>query len=228
MPITVITGKPGAGKSLYLAKALHEILLRNVNWEQKSGIRRLVYSNLKLNDEITTAFKDYLRYWENPEELIKIRDADVFWDEIATHLDATQYKDLPLPIKRWLQQHRKFGIEIYGTTQDFAMIDISMRRMTSDLKVLVKLFGSRDKSNTSPPVKTIWGLTIVREMDPATYKEDEKENKASGLGFLFITRKLTDTFDTTQEIRVGTYPPLQHIERVCINQDCSYHKVIHN
>jgi len=228
MPITVITGKPGAGKSLYLAKALIEVLCRNVEWFKKSAIKRIVYSNLRLNDNLTEQFEGFIKYWQDPEELITIRDADVFWDEIATHLDASQYKELPLDIKRWLQQHRKFGIEIYGTTQDFAMIDISMRRMTSDLKILAKLFGSRDKSNTAPPVNRIWGITIVREMDPATYKEDDKENKASGFGILFITRKLTEAFDTTQEIKMGTYPPLHHIERRCIDSNCPFRKVVHN
>jgi len=228
MPITVITGKPGAGKSLYLAKALLEILKRNEQWFDQSGIKRQVFSNLKLNDELSEKYKEFISYWENPEDLITIRDADVFWDEIATHLDANQYKNLPLEIKRWLQQHRKFGIEIYGTTQDFAMIDISMRRMTSDLKILAKIFGSRDKSNTAPPVKRIWGITIVREMDPASYKEDEKDNKTSGFGILFISRKLTEAFDTSQEIKLGTYPPLHHIERLCIEKNCPYKMVVHS
>jgi len=228
MPISVITGKPGAGKSLLLAKTLGLVLERNRNWAEATGVVRKVYSNLRLNDELSKKYEDFISYWENPEQLIEIRDADVFWDEIATHLDASQYKDLPLEIKRWLQQHRKFGIEIYGTTQDFAMIDIAMRRMTSDLRILVKIFGSRDKSNTMPPVKRIWGLTLVRDMDPATYKEDDKENKAYGLGFLWITRKLTETFDTGQEITMGTYPPLHHIERSCIDPHCPFKKVIHS
>lgn len=228
MPISVITGKPGAGKSLLLAKTMLDVLTRNKEWFEETGILRPIYSNLRLNNDLSKEFKQFINYWDNPEQLIEIRDADVFWDEIATHLDASQYKDLPLEIKRWLQQHRKFGIEIYGTTQDFAMIDIAMRRMTSDLRILAKIFGSRDKSNTMPPVKRIWGLTLVRDMDPATYKEDEKENKAYGLGFLWITRKLTEIFDTTQEIKQGTYPALHHIERKCIDPRCPFRKVIHS
>jgi hypothetical protein len=70
-------------------------------------------------------------------------------------------------------------------------------------------------------------------MDPATYKEDDKENKAFGLGFLFITRELTEAFDTQQEIKMGEYPPLHHIERKCIHHDdpnhkCNYKKIVHN
>jgi len=231
--IAIFTGLPGAGKSQKMAKTMVDILYRNRAWhlnkkKNPQGIKRYIYSNLKLNPHIEKEFAGYIKYWEEPRELISLRDCDVFWDEIATHLDSTQWVNMSLEIKRWLQQHRKFGIEIYGTTQDFAMIDKSMRRMTSDLAILTKLFGSRDKSATSPPVKRIWGLVMIRSLDPTTY--DEQISKISGQGmpsFMFLTRQGVDLFDTTQEIKQGKYPPLNHIERECISNDCNFHKVIH-
>jgi len=133
---------------------------------------------------------------------------------------------MSLEIKRWLQQHRKFGIEIYGTTQDFAMIDKSMRRMTSHLYYLSKLFGSRDISTTKPPLKYVWGLSIVKQFDPVTYEEDNK--KSVGLpSFMPITRAGVNVFNTQQEIASGKYPPLNHIERECIKDGCTFHKIIH-
>jgi len=224
--IVLFTGLPGAGKSLKMADTLVNILYRNQKIHKKYGILRRVYSNLKLTTAVEKEFSTYINYWTDPAELIKIRNADVFWDEIATHLDSTQWQNMSLEIKRWLQQHRKFGIEIYGTTQDFAMIDKSMRRMTSDLFYLSKLFGSRDISSTKPKLKYVWGLSLVKRFDPTTYEEDNK--KAIGFpSFLPISKRGVNTFDTTQEIAAGKYPPLNHIERECIKDGCSFHKVIH-
>lgn len=228
MPIILYTGRPGSGKSAKLADTTLNLLLRNEKIFKKTGLRRLVCSNLKLTDKYTERFKDFLFYWSDPSQLIKFKDCDVIWDEIATHLDSTNWKEVPLSLKRWLQQHRKLGVEIFGTTQDFAMVDISMRRMTSELKMLRKIIGSRDKSSTKPDVKYIWGLVIVRNLNPEQYSEDKKLNQAFGWGFMLITRELVEIFDTTQEIEQGIYPPLKHIERHCDHVGCKNpNKIIH-
>lgn len=238
--IVIFTGLPGAGKSLKMSRTIVNILYRNKRWFEKqckmydkghlpyAPRLRPIYSNLKLSPAIELEFEGFVRYWWDPSQLIDVRDADVFWDEIATHLDATQWQNMSLEIKRWLQQHRKFGIEIYGTTQDFAMIDKSMRRLTSDLYIITKLFGSGDKSATKPEVKRIWGVSMMQSIDPTTYEElESKKFAASWPSFMFITRSDVEIFDTTQEIKMGAYPPLNHIERVCGNADCKFHKVIH-
>lgn len=224
--IAIFTGLPGAGKSFKMAQTLIAILYRNKKWYEQSGIQRMVYSNLKLTPAVEEEFNGFIKYWTDPAELVALRDCDVFWDEIATHLDSTQWQNMSLEIKRWLQQHRKFGIEIYGTTQDFAMIDKSMRRLCSDLLYLTKLCGSRDKSATKPDPKFIWGVILVQKFDPTTYEEDNK--KAVGFpSFMLLSRAAIDVYDTTQEIKGGKYPPLNHIERECIYPGCSFHKVTH-
>jgi len=225
--IVIFTGLPGAGKSQKMARVLVDTLYRNLAWYKASGLKRIVWSNLKLAEEVEQEFEGFIRYWSEPADLVKLRDVDVFWDEIATHLDSTQWQNMSLEIKRWLQQHRKFGIEIYGTTQDFAMIDKSMRRMTSDLYILTKLFGSRDKSSTKPPVKYIWGLVLVRPMDPTTYDESLSKQMAGFPSFMTLSRQSIELFDTTQEIKAGKYPPLNHIERECISPNCDFHKIVH-
>jgi len=249
--IVLFTGLPGAGKSLKMSRTIIKVLYRNQKYWEKAVKRwrierestpnllppkpRRIYSNLKLSPEVEAEFgvstDDHpagaIRYWWDPSQLIDIRDADVFWDEIATHLDATQWQNMSLEIKRWLQQHRKFGIEVYGTTQDFAMIDKSMRRLTSDLYIITKMMGSGDKSATKPEIKNIWGISMVQAMDPQTYDEEESKQKAGWPSFMFFTRADVEVFDTTQEIKMGKYPPLNHIERECGNPECQYHKVLH-
>lgn len=225
--IGVIQGLPGAGKSLKLARLIIDVLYRNKKWFEKSGIKREVWLNLKLSEAVEKEFEGFIKYWKNPAELVDLRNVDVFWDEIATHLDATQWANMSLELKRWLQQHRKFGIDIYGTTQDFSMVDVSFRRLTSELMHLVKLFGSPDKSATRPEVKRIWGLVILRTLDPQKYDEKKSKFEPENLipKFMWIQRSDIDVYDTTAEVEVGEYPRLRHIERKC--ECCSHVKIQH-
>jgi len=223
--ITVFTGLPGSGKSLMMAKHGLDLLKRNFKYYKKTGVVRLVVTNLRFSHNIEHKYHKFIREWEDPTELIGVKDCDVLWDEIATHLDALHYKDCPLDLKRWLQQHRKFGVDIYGTTQNFAMIDISFRRLTKYMYLLNKLIGSRDRSATRPPVKHPWGLVIAREVDPGTFESEKQEYKYVGIDLLRISKKLCMVYDTSQEIKRGAYPPLQHIHRKCI--DCEFTKVVH-
>lgn len=228
--IVIFSGLPGSGKSLKLASTLIEILYRNKKLHEKKGLpKRLLYSNLHFSEEVEREFDGYIAYWQDPAELPRLRDADVAWDEIATHLDATQWANMSLELKRWLQQHRKFGIEIYGTTQDFAQIDKSMRRLTSDLLLLTKVVGSPDPSPTRPVVSRVWGLVLIRTLDPQKYDEAKSKFEAYGFmpKFMLIQKKFVDVYSTRQEILQGKYPPLRHIGRDCELDNCSFHKIIH-
>jgi len=226
--IVVFTGLPGAGKSLKLARTAIELLYRNKVHFERGGRLRKLYTNLKLSEAVLVEFEDFVEDWVDPAQLTSLRDVDVLWDEIATHLDATQWQNMSLELKRWLQQHRKFGIELYGTTQDFAQIDKSFRRLCSDLFHLTKIFGSRDKSSTRPEVKHIWGLSLVQTLDPQTYNEEKSKFKNDGLpSFVWISRSDVEIFDTTAEVKLGKYPPLRHIERDCEQNNCTHKKILH-
>jgi hypothetical protein len=234
MPITVIQGLPGAGKSLKLARAIMLVLERNKRWAENkkhnpTGIKRKLYTNLALAEHIKKHYAGFIEEWTNTEELVRLRDVDVVWDEIATALDATQWQNMSLELKRWLQQHRKFGIEIYGTTQDFAQVDKSFRRLVSDLVHIVKLVGSRDKSATMPPIKHIWGLCLIRRLDPQQYDEGKSAFVSDGSlpEFMIFTRADVEVYDTCAEVKLGSYPPLRHISRSCENAMCTHVKTMH-
>jgi len=172
--IRVITGLPGAGKSLLTARTAVDLLYRNRNWHQKTGIYRPIYSNLKFSDSLEAEFEPYIKYWSEAMDLVKIRDADVIWEEMGAYCDSTQWANMPLELKRWLQQHRHRGVEITGNVQEFSQIDISLRRITHEVLYLRKIIGSRDPSPTRPPVKYVWGVILVQSVSPDNYKEDKK------------------------------------------------------
>lgn len=226
--IVVITGTPGAGKSLKLARTVLHILERNRKWfENKNNnlkVRRILYTNLKLAPWVMREWEGYIKEWVDTGELTALRNCDVIWDELATAMDATQWQNMSLELKRWLQQHRKFGIEIYGTSQDFAQVDKSFRRLVSDLLHITKLIGSRDKSTTMPDAKYIWGLCTIRTLDPQRYDESTSKFENQGLipSFMWIRREDITVYDTTAEVKMGKYPPLRHITRSCELIGCDH------
>jgi hypothetical protein len=247
MSIAIFTGLPGSGKSYKLGRTVVDILYRNKRAHEKaldkywarrlpplfSGKltepqRRLVWTNLQLAGAVEAEFRGYVRYWTDLRQLTPLRDADVIIDEVATYFDARLWETLSLEMRRWLAQHRKFGIEIYGTSQDFAQVDKAFRRLTSDLLYLTKIAGSRDISATKAPPKYIWGIAFVRTLDPTIYDELKSKFGNGGMpSFMLITRKGTEIFDTRAEVKLSDALPMKHIHKECEKPDCSYHKVVH-
>jgi len=226
--IVIFTGLPGSGKSAKLARTAISVLYRNRKWFQKTGHLRVLWTNLKLSSEVEEEFGEQIQYWTDLRQLSKLRDVDVLIDEVATYFDARLWETLSLEMRRWLAQHRKFGIEIYGTSQDFAQVDKAFRRLTSNLLYLTKLIGTRDVSPTRPPPKFICVVSMVRELDPTTYDEQKSKFASEGIpGFMLITSDDVKIFDTRAEVALSQALPLKHIERECENANCSFHKVQH-
>jgi len=250
--IAVFTGLPGSGKSLKLADTLVNVLYRNRNHYEKAKkkyvlqmnraikageptqgitppIKRILWTNLKFKPKVEEEFPDYIKYWTDLKQLIPLRDVDIAIDEIATYFDSRLWETLSLEMRRFLAQHRKFGVEIYGTAQDFAQTDKAFRRLTSHLFLLRKIIGSGDISPTRPAPRWIWGVVVVRELDPTVY--DEQKSKFGGGGmipsFMTITRAATEIFDTRAEVRLSQTMPLKHIEKACELPNCPFHKTIH-
>jgi len=227
MPIEVITGRAGAGKTAMLCDRLIQVLKRNQKYYQKTGKLRMVWLNFPINAELEEYYKPILRHWNEVDELVRIEDADIFIDELLYYFDAQLWKETTRKVKKFIAIHRHLGIEIYATSQDFAQVDISFRRLTDTLFYLVKLISSRDPSATKPPVKFIWGVSVVYTIPPTDYKEDQKENKTSFHWLFFLTRKKAEVYNTSQKYEMTSFAPFEHIERSCSDPNCGFHKVIH-
>jgi len=203
----IIEGSPGQGKSLYTARLAQKLCERNRKWREKSGIVRQILSNLKFSEAFESKYEGLIRYWSNTDELCKVRDCDIIWDEIATELDSRNYTNLTEELKRFLSQYRKRGCDIYANTQDFSMIDARARLMVTRVASLWKVFGSRDPSPTKPPVKHIYGMVFVR--DVINFRESQPDKKKHFLipQIFFINREDIEIYDTRQDIETGILPP---------------------
>lgn len=216
----IYTGLEGSGKSLRLARMTGELVERNAKWFKQSGIKRDIVSNEKFTENFEQWARDLgitIRYWAHLSELIKERDVDVICDEVGNYFDSRNWEDLSLDVRRWLSQGSKCGIEFYGAAQDFAQIDISFRRLVSELWVIKKGIGSHRPSATKPPVKRIWGLCFVFALDPVAYEEKSKKFAYNSFipHFFFIRRSDCQAFDTGQMIGASDTIPLRHQRRYC-------------
>lgn len=232
----VFSGLESQGKSLKLAMVAADLLLRNHVWLKKSGVVRPIISNLKFSEEFEKYASDLgipIKYWVNLDDLVKYEQADIIIDEIGNYFDSRFWQDLSLDVRRWITQGAKCGIEMYGSAQDFAQVDKAFRRLVNSLYEVSKVIGSPRPSPTKPPIKRIWGLCMIKELDPRAYKEDDKRvvtsfgSKIALPRFFFIERRYCEIFDTTQKIERGRYPKLRHEERDCELDSCSFHKVFH-
>ncbi len=226
----IVEGRPGQGKSAYTARMVKRLLIRNKKWFNKTGIKREIWSNIRFSDEFEREGEGYINYWADTQQVVKLRDVDLIWDEIATELDSRNYVNLSIELKRFLSQYRKRGIDIYANTQDFSMIDRRARLMVSQVSTLTKIFGSRDISTTKPDPKHIFGFVIIRQV--INYMEDEPEKKKYEWipSFMWIDRELISIYDTRQDIALGNPPPLKHEIRVCEihGKGCDFSKLYHS
>jgi hypothetical protein len=227
----ITEGAPGQGKSLYTAKLTERIIKRNAKWNIRGNPIRKIWSNIKFASWFEEEYAEFIEYWTDSEVLVKLRDCDIIWDEIATELDARNWVNLSVEMKRFLSQYRKRGIDIFANTQDFSMIDARARLMISNVRTLSKIIGSSDISTTKPPPKYIWGVVMIREVE--NFRETNPEKKKYGMipSFMTIDRSSVNIYDTRQDIKQGELPKLKHEVRYCEfygikGHDCENHKKI--
>lgn len=254
MSKVIWSGQESQGKSLALAMEVGTIVHRNARWFKKQVAdfdklgqpkfiakygrmfpeARPIVSNIKF----TNLFEEYVKtlglppiiYWESIDELTSFTQCDVIIDEVGNYFDSRLWAELSLDTRRWLSQGAKAGIEIYGAAQDFAQVDKSFRRLVNALFYVRKLCGSPRPSATRPPVKKIWGVCMVTELDPMGYDEDKKKMKSGGIqipSFFWIERRYCEMYDTTQIIKKSKPPPLKHVEYTCEDPNCHFHKISH-
>jgi len=227
--INIFVGNTGQGKTYMSALTALELLNRNWHWYKKgkTKVMRKLATNMALNPQLKKKFPEMIVDWNDMEQLINLRECDVIFDDMSAYLDSQRWQDTPMSVKRWLRLHEHYGCDIYGNAQDFLTIDPSVRRLTYSVKHVSKLMGSRRPSATKPEVKHIWGVLITREVAEEVMDQEKLKYKyVSWFPQLeFIKKEICNVFDTTQDLQVGEYPALHHIERKCLT--CSEVKLRH-
>lgn len=162
MPITLIIGKPGSGKSYFAVRKLSEMVLDWADFEQREGkpFERVLYTNLKLNVD---AFQDFLKNHGKKdfdfEKYYKYVDTDFFymdsggkrvpyhwWEDVPTGAllvidevhqympqDGTGSKDYMRDFVEYCSTHRHRQHDLILITQHTDNINRSILNMAGDV-----------------------------------------------------------------------------------------------
>jgi len=114
--INIITGKPGSGKSYFLAKKIKELL----------ALQKQVYvpSYFKVKYE-----GDNLHYFTDLKEIQRVQDATIFIDEAQIFFNCRQWEILDPIFQYKLQQHRHHRVDIWGAVQNIKRLDVVVREL---------------------------------------------------------------------------------------------------
>src|SRR6185436_3521534 len=79
-------------------------------------------------------------YWSSMEDLYKLRNGEVFFDEAHMAIDARDFAKLPKDFKTKLTQSRKYGLNLHFISQHSQQIDVAVRRLANEYVQHTKFF----------------------------------------------------------------------------------------
>jgi len=198
--ITVVEGRPGMGKSIWLVSEIERYLQRGHS----------VYTNVDLSHAPKRFLDKYsgrLFYIESLEDIIKLKQGKVVLDEVQTYLNSRNWDKLDIRFQLLLQQHRKRGLDIIGATQSIKRADVVFRELVQVFYRIRKIVSFK------VPILGPIGFFYLREYDPDDMESGGAKSKQKSIGgflpmFFFADSYMFHLYDTTQEYapesRVGT------------------------
>jgi len=185
MSITVIQGRPGMGKTVYLVGKIIDLI--SVGYD--------VYTNIGVQLPPWDKRNKYLHSIDSLEDIIQLRSGKIVLDEVQTYLNSRNWDKLDIKFQLLLQQHRKRGLDIIGATQSIKRADIVFRE-------LVHYFYDIQKITTFriPFTKIAFGFFLIRQYDPDSIESGTGNYQKIGWTSLFVADPFVlQVYDTTQE-----------------------------
>jgi zona occludens toxin len=140
MAIELITGLPGASKTLTTIERVIDIAAKSNRPVFYSGIKELAVDDPRLKGTVWTEFDPKLWHEVVPSGAI------IFIDEVQTIFRARAITSNPPPYVTELEQHRHKGIDFYVTTQHPRLIDPALKVLTANHRHLVRIFGGESST----------------------------------------------------------------------------------
>jgi len=207
----VFTGIESSGKSLQLSIHAEEVLRRNIKWLKITGRPRTMAFNTPMAPYFIARIKEAgIRYMEfkHLTEILHLEECDIFIDELIKLFGASGATALSREQLDFITQGAKNGVHLYAASQDFSQVHKQFRLLVNQVFVVTKIIGSARPMKTAPPVKKIWGLCMIREVKPSSFKGDSMSMEdISGLpSFFFITKEDCERFDTSYKVPLSKLP----------------------
>lgn len=151
--ITLIVGKLGVGKTAEATLRIWKQLTKGqdcyANWEidftkyyeyRTTGLKGFLWKWWIIIFRRTRPENfGKLYYFPNLEEMYKIRNGAVFYDEAHMTIYARDFKALPKEFRTKLTQSRKYGLDLYFITQHSTQIDKNVRILANSMIKMSRL-----------------------------------------------------------------------------------------
>lgn len=165
MAIFIITGKPGHGKTAYMAKLARQFLLdgerifSNIKFYPKEMFKPLPHERFLFWKK--TKYKDFeaiegqitnpidrencnILYWTNFSDWQYFKDGIVFCQEGLKYFNARKWETLPDSMQDKFVEHRKDRVDLYFDVQHFSFIEKTLRMLCRAFYNLELKFGSAE------------------------------------------------------------------------------------
>lgn len=196
--ITIITGKPGAGKTLFMTyKALEMV---------KLGFD--VYANWKLDFSSYIELKKWdksklgrVYFWSEIPELLSIRGGQIFIDEAQGYFDSREWQEMPPSAKQKFSAHRhdirkdKLGniipLDIWAGVQHTSNIDKRIRDLGQHFIEIRNVFHL---------------LFMASYFELQDLKDDNIKRLAIKRKFFFLIKAKANCYNTHEAVNFIEYP----------------------
>jgi len=182
--ITVVEGRPGMGKTIYLVSEI----LNYLNWGHH------VYTNVTLTLPDGYTRSPRLHQIDSLEDIVNLRSGKIVLDEVQTYLNSRNWDKLDIRFQLLLQQHRKRGLDILGATQSVKRADVVFRELIQNFYAIRKI--AVIKIPFAPPI----GFFYIRQYDPDSVESATRSYDPVGYPSFFVADPfIFKVYDTTQE-----------------------------
>jgi len=183
MSTTLISGRPGTGKTYFMVKHMFKNLAKT---------DMPIYINISIKKDVVEKYlpkkakgrtKDII-YWKKLDDLKDVRTGFIYMDETHVYMNSRRWKSLDEGIERLLAQHRKRGLHLIGTVQSPNRLEVIFRELVDYWYVMEEgyLFFTK------------WEFNI----------DDDKQKKYPlSRRYHLKRKKFYDMYDTLEEITSG-------------------------
>lgn len=210
--ITIITGKPGAGKTLFMTYTALKMFLQGLD----------VYANWKLD------FSEYVKkkkikseklgkvfFWSEIPELLSIKGGQIFIDEAQGYFDSREWQEMPPSAKQKFSAHRHdvgkdnlgniIPLDVWAGVQHMSNIDKRIRDLGQNFAEVRNLF------------KKVFMVSYFELHD---LKDDTVKRKAIKRRLFFFSKLKADCYNTHEAVNFIEYPEFPY-KREYLKEYCN-------
>lgn len=196
--ITIITGKPGAGKTLYMTYVALNMFIRGydvyANW-------KLDFSAYVVKKKLKKETLGKLYFWSEIPELLTIKGGQVFIDEAQGYFDSREWLDMPPSAKQKFSAHRHdvktdengntIPLDVWAGVQHVSNVDKRIRDLGQSFAEVRNIFRR---------------IFMVSYFEMRDLKDDTVKRKAVKRRIFLFSKLKANCYNTHEAVNFIEYP----------------------